>query len=898
MAKLYRRLRALLRPGHARELAEEMRFHLEQKQAEGLSPEAAARAFGDDLRLREQSREAWGWLWLEGLARDARLAGRMMRRSPGFAAVAVLTLAVGIGGNLAVFSMVDAVALQPLAVPQPQQLVRMDWTSHAWSAPRDWGSDYTDAHGQDISTYFPYPLLEQWQRDSPTLQGVAAYRPLPRLDVSYGGRAEPAQGSLVSGGYQQVLGLRPALGRGITDSDMAAGAAPVAVLTYAYWKRRFAGDPKVVGRTMGVNHMATTIIGVEPQGFDGVEKSRAPEVLLPMSLVQSAMMHGMLNHPPQLSDRQYWFAEIFGRLRDGVSVETARANLEVGFRRLVASLPPDASNHGDVPRLLLYSARSGVINAGVELEVPMLVLFALTALVMLIVCANLANLLLARTAARRQELAIRVAIGAGRGALVRQQLTESLGLAVVGAMLGLPLGVAAAAGIVQRYLPPGIAYQPGWDANMMAAAAVLAVLAAVGMGLAPAVRATRRAPQPGLGRHARAGGSGLRLGEGLLAAQMALCLLVLSGAGLLLRTVQKYQTAPTGIDGRQITLIQLNAAMEGYSGAGLSGFYQRTLERLAHLPGVSAATAMTIAPGGTTGSSTRSLGTTSAATGNANPRTFLSAVAPGFFSTYGIPLLAGRDFNAGDDASATPVAIVNRAMAARFTGLPLGQKLYNRDGHTVQTVEVIGVAADSAYEGIGQPSQPVVYVPYGQRLETLGTLTFAVKSGENGSALAEEVRGAVAAEDAQVPILRIETQAAAEAENYTAQMMLAGMAAILGGLTLLLAALGLYGLMAYSVTRRTREMGVRIAMGASPRQVERLVLGHSVVLVLWGAAVGLPLAWLAGRGLKSLLFGVSPADPATWAGATLFLLVVALAAAWWPARRAARVDPVVALRCE
>ncbi len=882
-----------------RERQAELEAYLEEEaaanQARGMDAHqaraAAMRKLGNETLVLERIYRANSIGWLDTLGRDLRYAARLLRRSPGFTTVAVLSLALGIGGNLAVLGMMEAVMRRPLPVGQAGQLIRMDWTAHQWEAQPGWGTSFTDNQGREINTSFPYPMFEQWRRQNQTLSGLAAFRPLTHVDVFADGHAEPGKGTLVSGSYQQVLGLRPRLGRGISEADLALNAPPVVVLGYDYWQSRWGGEAGVVGRTIQVNHLPVTVVGVEAEGFHGLEVGFTPDVYLPMSLVERGVMQGWKS-PPQLSDNSYWWVEVVGRLRKGVSREQARADLGVGFEQMVKALPVKATDHGDWPVLLAESAAHGVNNLGEDFTLPMLILLALTGLVMLIVCINLANLLLARTAARQGELAVRLAIGAGRPALVRQLLTESLLLATLGAGASLPVGVWALRGIVQVFVPPEMDIRPGLDGVVLAAAAGLALVAGMIMGLIPAWRATRvkRAGSLASGGRARTGRN--RMGEALLVAQMALCLLVISGAGLFQRTLHNLQAADLGLDARQVTVFEMDAPLEGYSGARLATFYQQVLDKLRALPGVSAATETDIVPGSTSLSTTHDLGIKAGKSAQRNPVTYIAKITPGYFDAYRIGVVEGRDLNSRDTADAPGVVVINRTMARRFQGYPVGQQLYDRE--TGEGKTVVGVVADAAYHGVRDLEVPVVYYPLSQKPSS--SVYFAVRSAMPPAALNRTLRGAVAAVDPEVPMYSVQSQAEAMRDSYDAQILMAGLTSLLGGLALLLAAVGLYGLMAYNVTRRTREIGVRVALGASRGSVLGMVLRQSLRLAGIGVLLGLPLAWFAGRALTSLLYKVSPADPWAFGGAIIFLTAVAVGAAWWPARRAALVDPMTALR--
>lgn len=909
MTRIWRRMRGLLRPGRAAELEEEMRFHRERKQAdEGVSATAAERAFGNEWSLRERSREAWGWKWVEALGRDLRLGLRLVRRSPGFAAVAIVTLALGLGCNLAVFGLVDAVLLRALPVAHPEQLVQLDWAAQRWSPGHTWGSRFRDSQGREVTTVFSYRQFEQWAHAGGALSGALAFRPISELNVrrlqpGAAGLATSATGTLVSGNYAQVLGVRPALGRLIEPADMAAGAMPVAVLRYGYWLTQFGGERSAVGRTVEINQMPVKIVGVMAAGFQGLELGRVPDVFLPLEAIRTPLMASvtgqgswdgsLVTSPDYLNDPRTWFVEVVARHQPGASLAQVRAQLSVSFANATTAIPQGRRVvKSDRPVLVAASAASGINNLKKTFAVPLDMLAALTGLILLIVCVNLASLLLARAAARKQELAIRIAIGAGRAALLRQLLAEAFVLAGLGAMVSVPIGLAAARALERFALPPTFGAAVHLDLNTLAVAAAMAVAAALLMGVIPSWQATRRAKPAQQVRRPR-------WGAGLIVAQIALCLAVVTGAALFGRTLYNFRTVPTGLDAHSVTMFFLDPQLAGYRSARLATFTDEVRSRLLALPGVEAVAASGDVPGAQNNDSTNDISTTPSPAPGTTPQTSYNVVTPGFFATYRLPLVAGRDFTAADDAAAPPVAIVNQAMARRFTGLPVGQKLYwlSRGGQ-YQTLTVIGVAGDSVYNGVRVSSTPVLYIPFAQQFANAYALTFEARSALPLGALAPALRQAVASVDPNVPVLHLMTQQEAMAETYRAQTTMAALALPLAGLALLLAAIGLYGLLAFQVARRTHEIGTRMALGASRGRVLAMVLRQALGLAALGALCGLPLAWLAGRAAGSLLFGVGPADPATWAGAVVLLLAVAAAAAALPARRAASVDAAVALRQE
>jgi predicted permease len=891
--RLMRRLRHLLHAGRQRELAEEMRFHQEMLAAAG-EPE---RRFGNELLLRERSREAWGWMWLTALGRDLRYALRMLRRAPVFALVAVLSLAIGIAANASVYSLVDAVSLRWLPVRDPGRLITLYWAAHRWRPDSSHSTaDFHDASGRLVDTSFSYPQWQQWRKDGAAVVELAGFLNLSRLDVSSGGAAERVAGMMVSGNFDAVVGLTPALGRGINAGDNRPGAPLVAEISYGYWRSQLGGDPQVLGRILQINGLPATVVGVAPRAFTGLEAGFSAAVMVPLGAVTGPLGQRVLSHPPSLADGNYWWLEMIGRLRPGASVGEARAALRLSFDQAAAGMRQDAEAGKEKPELLVAPAGRG-IDANLRNLAPLLLLLrCFVGLVLLIAVVNLANLLIARTAARGGELALRMAIGAGRSAIARQLCAEALVLAALGGALALPLALLAQ-GWVASAFPMTLAL--GLDARVLAFTALVALGAGAVLGLATAWRASRSARQPALQSAAAAGApgeapAGRRLARTLMMAQLAFCLLVLAGAGLFLRTLRNLQAVDTGFNARQLVLFDIAPGTDGFRGAQLGDLYASLLARLRALPGVSAAAACSKVPGGPGRDSSSGIAVSAAAAHARNPRTYTETVSPGFFATYHLPLRAGRDFSPADSASAEPVAIVNETMARRFPDGALGHNLY----WGARVLRVVGVAADASYRGVQEGAVPIVYTPVAQQLDSATALSFVLRSPLAAAALAPAIRAAVAELSPSVPVTGLETQQEAMAATYLAQDLLAGFCGGLAVVVLLLAAIGLYGLVAFAVVRRTREFGIRIALGATRADVGRLILSETLRIVAIGAGAGLGLALAAGQALQSLLFEVSPRDPLTLGAAVAFLALIALAAAALPARRAMRLSPLTALREE
>ena len=889
--RLLRRLRHLLHTGRRRELTEEMRFHQEMLARDGAPP---AR-FGNDLLLRERSRDAWGWLWLSACLRDLRYALRMLRRAPVFALVAILSLAIGIAANTCVYSLVDAVSLRWLPVRDPGRLVTLYWAAHRWRPDSSHSTaDFHDAAGRLVDTTFSYPQWRQWRAAAASVVELAGFQNLTRLDVSTGGAAQRVSGMMVSGNFDAVVGLTPVLGRGINPDDNRPGTPLVAEVSYGFWRSQLGADPHVLGRAIRINGLPAVIVGVAPRAFTGLEAGYTAAVIVPVGAMTGPLGQRALAHPPSLSDANSWWIEMIGRLRPGATLEQARAALRLSFDEAAAGLPQDAAVGNEKPELLVVPAGRG-IDANLRNLAPLLLLLrCFVGLVLLIVVVNLANLLIARTAARQGELALRMAIGAGRAAIARQLCAEALLLAALGGAIALPLAALAQQWVAAAF---PLEFALGLDARVLAFTALVALAAGVALGLATAWRAGRAGPQPSLQAAGTAGVPGAapanrRLAGILMMAQLAFCLLVLAGAGLFLRTLRNLQSVDTGFNPRHLVLFDIAPGSDGFRGAQLGGFYAGLLARLRALPGVTAASACSKIPGGPGRDSSSDIALTAAAVHTRNPRTYTVTVAPGFFAAYHLPLRAGRDFSLADGAGAAPVAIVNETLARRFPNGALGHDLY----WGARVLRVVGVAADASYHGVQDGYVPVVYTPVAQQLDSVPSLSFVLRSQLSAAALAPAIRGAVADLSPGVPVTNLETQQQAMAATYQAQNLLARFCGGLALVVLLLAAIGLYGLVAFAVVRRTREFGIRIALGATRAAVARLILRETLRIVAIGAAAGLALALVAGQALQSLLFQVSPRDPLTLGAAAAFLALIALLAAALPARRAMRLSPLAALR--
>jgi len=892
LAMLRSFLGALLRRRRLeRDMDSELRFHLEARAddlvAAGLDRadalRRARRELGDPLRWKEQGREARGLRLVDQLGADVRYGVRWLRRSPAFATAAVVSIAVGIGANTAIFSLVNAVLLRLMPVHDPTSLVLL---ARSDDRPRRASS-------------FPYPFYGQLQ-DAHTLEAVIC-RAGFESNIEAGATAERLSGELVSGNYFEVLGVRPHLGRLFTaEDDRAPGGHPLVVLSYAYWQRRFGGDPLIVGQTIRVNAHPMTIIGVTPPGFLGIDLGASPDIRVPV-----VMQAEMLVSPSRLENPREWWLEIIGRLKPGVSREAAEQELDLSFQRFSALSARDSPQDR---RLIVLDGSRGVPNLQNRFARPLLVLSGLAMAVLLLVCLNVANLMLARSAARRRELSMRVALGASRGRVVAQLLVEALLIAVTGGALGLVLARWAAQGLASIALPPpaGLRLEVPMDMRVLAFATTLSVATGLVCGLSSALSTRRTNLVAALSNEGRPVTAGRLLGRKLVvAAQIALSFTLLVGAGLFARTLANLRDLDFGFDTGHLLLLRLDPTLSGYDQAQLVAFYDEVTERVATLPGVrSASLAVTPLLARSSWGSGLTLDT---GVHDDRPGPERNAVGPGYFSTVGTPIVAGREFRTADIASGSRVAVVNESFARRyFGGQALGRRIGPGGPQGSADFTIVGVARDGKYAEVRENAAPFWYVPY-QQLEQLGQSdtavrirrgiwTLHVRTIGNPEAVAADVRRAVGAIDKRVTVFGMRTMQQQISDQLVFERLLAELAAGFATIAVLLAALGLYGVTAYDTTARTREIGVRVAVGATPRAILAMILRQTTTLIVLGLTGGLMLA-VAGVGyLRSLLFGLQPTDPVVMVSAALIVVTVTAVATWVPARRATRIDPLTALQ--
>ncbi|MBI4473691.1 MAG: ABC transporter permease, partial [Acidobacteria bacterium] len=728
-----------------------------------------------------------------------------------------------------------------------------------------------------LASSFSYPAYQYLRDRATTISGLICFGGPQTVNVGIPGRAESATALLVSGNYFRGLGVQAALGRTIAPNDDRPGeAASVAMVSYGFWQRALGADSSVLGKTIAMNGLPVTIVGVTPREFQTINPDWHVDLMVPM-----AMQPVVTGGGDVLQNSRYWSFLVFGRLKPGATEEQARVEADTLLRQAILADPPDMAY--DLPKVTLEPSGSGFRSF--DAMSPALLMLAVVGLILLIACANIAGLLLARATARRREIGTRLSLGAPRGRLIRQLITESLLLSVFGGIIG----VAAAFAMSSSPQLP--------DFRVLAFSAALSIVTGIIFGLAPAVQATRVELLTMLKQTSGSSGrsSRFRSGKALVALQVALSLILLIGAGLFLRTLFNLKTQSFGFQPDNLLVFRMNPSLNGYKDDRLMNFYEAAVKGIQSLPGVESAS---ISRWGilTFASSGERVCFPGGGRGGASTH----PIAPRYFATMRIPLLTGRDVDFRDRQNAPRVVLVNEAFAKRFYGgaNPVGRSFRIPCSETEQgnDVEIIGMAADTKYFSIRAPAAPAVYIPYRQGSERW--MTFAVRATEDPAALLPSIRDTLASLDPNLPIYDVGTQMDWIDRNVAQERRFAVLLALFGAIAILLACSGIYGTLAYLANRRTSEIGVRMALGAGRQHVIRMVVGESLVPVLIGVVLGLGGAFALTRLVRSMLFGVQPTDPATMILAALFLLLTAAFAAFLPARRASRIDPIAALRYE
>lgn len=874
-------------------LAEDLRDHLERQTEEniarGMTPEDARRqailALGNPTLIEEDTRAVWTLTWVENFAQDFGYALRFLRGSAAFTAVAVLSLALGIGANTAVFSLLDAVLLRSLPIRSPDRVVLLI------QAANEEGS-------------WTNPLWEQLRAHPDLFAGTAAWG-VRRLNLAHGGESRLANGILISGRFFDVLGVTALVGRTFTaDDDQRGGgsAGPVAVISYRFWQQYFGGDADVLGRPVWLDDRAFTVIGVTPPAFTGLDLGTAYDVAIPLG--DEPVLSG---DKGTLDARGYFWLNILARLKPGQSIAAASAAFRgIQPQMRAATLPgwrtADLKDYLREP-FEVVPATSGPSFLRGRYEKPLIALMVIVALVLLIACANVASVLLARAAARRHEMGVRLALGASRGRLLRQLLTESAVLSIISATLGLLFAHWGSALLVRQISMQSrsVFLDLSPDGRVLTFTAAIAIATALLFGTAPALRASAVAPNRALKQDGR-GTARDRRGvlHTLVIAQVAMSLVLLVGAGLFVRTFTALTRVPLGFDQDRVLVLALDARGSHTSADGREALFERIREAAAGVPGVAGASLSIVTPvsGSQWGMTIENPPGLSLPEDARDVR--LNQISAGWFTTYGTALVAGRDFDAHDRVGAPPVAIVNQAFARKFfpSTTVLGRSIREvaRPGQQTPALRIVGVVRDAVYASVRERPTPTLYYPLAQS-EALGaSMELSVRAAQGAPASLERTVGAaVSGVDSTVSFTEHLLSSQIE-QSLAQQRIVAMLSAFFGGLALLLAGVGLYGVMAYTVSQRRREIAIRVALGASPASGVNRILIRVVVLLGLGIAAGSALSLWASRFVTSLLFGLPPHDPTTLAGSALILLAIGVAAAWLPARRAAHIDPAQVLR--
>jgi predicted permease len=918
---LYRFRGLFRRTAVENELNDELRFHfdrlVERHIQAGLPPEEAQRRvrlqFGGVDQIREECRDARGTQFVEALTQDFRFNLHMLRKSPGFTAIAVLTLALGIGANTAIFSVLESVLLRSLPVRHPQQLVVL-------TDPDQHGVNFGSQSGP--RSQLAYSEFEYLRDHNEVFSGMfAADSSLQELEVTLGdsvtrgGEKQQARIKLVSGGYFITRGLQPAAGRFFgTEVDRARGDSPIAVVSYPFWKQRYNLNPSILGMRIKVHNTSFEVIGVAPPGFFGETVGELPDVWVPMTM-QGAVYPGMdyLSPSPQGIINEYEWLQVLGRLKPGISLAQANAAMNVQFTRALTTAAGNRmteeqrqGNFGQHLELQPGGRGASTLRSG--FGKPLQFLMALVALVLLIACANVANLLLARGAARQKEFAMRLAVGAGRYRLIRQLLTESLLLAMLGAAAGLLLAYWADRLLLRMVSNGGAASVPldiHPDLRVLAFTLGVTVLTAILFGLIPSLLLTRLDLSPILKSTSQnlksdSRGSRLPAGKVLVVAQVAVSLILLVAAGMFVHSLTKLSEVHLGYNRENLILFRVDAAATGFTGPEKVRLYQNLLERIAALPGVRG-----VAASGNGLFLHSESGDPIWVEGyNAKPgetlNTRMDHVGPHYFSTVGIPILMGREIDAEDSGTGLRAAVINQSFAQRFfpNTNPIGKRVRDTYPGNPTDAEVVGVVADAKYNNLREKSVERLYVPLFNPMWEQNRPAFEVRTFADPASVSDSIHKAVQAVNPSIPPIEIRTMSGLVDDSVQTDRFIKQLSEAFGILAMVLAAIGLYGVMAYTVARRTREIGIRLALGAEPGRIRRQVLKETLLLVLIGIPIGIPIALVGAYLVRSMLFGLGVADPYTLALATMLLIATALLAGLLPARRASQVDPMVALRYE
>lgn len=821
---------------------------------------------------------------MDDVLQDVRYALRALRSSPGFAAIAILSLALGIGANTAIFSLINAVILKTLPVSHPEQLVQLVMTT-------------------EYGTTFTNPIWEQVRDRQNVFSGAFAYSPI-QLNLAGGGEVRNANASWVSGDFFSTLGVEPIFGRTFTAADDKRGCPAIAVLSHDFWQREYGGAADVFERRLTLNSHPVRIVGVAPPGFNGVQVGEAVEIYLPLCAEGT-----LVRENSALDKRANWWLWIFARLKPGIGEQQALARMntlapQIFAATMPAGYPPEAQKFHLDRRFRLLPGASGYSSIRHDYTAALYTLMAAVGVVLLIACANVANLLISRASARRKEIAIRMAIGAGRARLIRQLLTESLLLSSMGAVLGI-LFAEWASRMLVRFLDTSnatVVLDLSIDLRVLAFTMGVAVATGILFGLAPAWQGVHVDPHTAMKANARGmveSHARFGLGKVLVTVQVALSLVLLVGAGLMLKTFAKLATLDTGFDKNQVLLIRVDPRYASVPLDRRLPLYQELQQRLGAIPGVRSASFADITP--ISGSFSNQIVHVEGYVPKSRKDlvVWTNSISPGFFATMETPLIAGRDFNEHDTLHSPLVAVINESMASKFFGSPLravGKTFRNGWNEISPPIQIIGVVKDTKYTSLRAEGEAIAYYPLSQ-LPPMRWANFVLRANGPAASLIPSVKAAVSEVNHDIS-LQFRTLALQVDESLGRERLLATLSGFFGALALALAAIGLYGVMSYNVARRRNEIGIRMALGAERARVLGMVLGEVAILIVAGLGVGLAVAVSSTRLLASFLYRLEPNDPTTLVTACVVLAVSAVVAGLLPARRAAKLDPMTALREE
>jgi len=893
-------------------LREEMELHLAEKAAElesdGMTAEdaraEARRRFGNVGLKREESREIWMTRFLSELGQDIRYGFRTMAANKAFSALAVLSLALGIGANTTIYSFMESVLLRSLPVADPDSLVVLNWHSRPpQNASKQWvhvmhglqGLFWPGDRGTMVGGIFPYPAFETLREDNPVFSTLFGYLNGHNKVLAIRGQATSTGTEYVTGDYFRGLAVSPAAGRLINSEDDRPGAAAVAVISFATSQQRFGGPSSAIGQPVLVDSIPFTVIGVAPPEFFGVDPAAAPDLYLPLhtSLLVDGARAGRM-----FSDPNFYWIEMMGRLRPGVSIAQAQAALAPRFHQWVATTAATDGERAKLPVLTLNPGAAGLGSLRRQYSKPLYVLLTMVGLILAIACANIANLLLARASARRREIAVRLSLGAGRFRVVRQLLTESVMLASLGGAFGFLFAIWGVRSLTVL-LANGrenftLHAELNW--NVLLATAALSVVCGLLFGLAPAIQSTRPDVLPAL-NNVRGGAPRRRAQHVLVVAQIAISFVILMAAGLFVRTLNKLHSVQLGYARDNILLFSLNARQAGHRDPEMTTFYADLRKRFESIPGVSSATLsqssiINAARAGQAISGPMKIGAVTIADAR------VLATGSRFLTTMQIPILAGREIDDRDQPGSRPVAVISERLARMYfeNENPVGQRIALPEER--RDLEIVGVSANLRYGGLKNEEESAMTVFVAVSQFSSDRMTYALRTTGDPLRFVQSVNEIVRQADSRIPVTNVVTQAAEIDRTISQEVTFAKLCTGFAVLALLTACVGLYGTMSYSVARQVGEIGIRMALGAQRAGVIWMVLRRVLVLAAVGLAISVPAALIASRVVKSFLFETQPNDPGTLALAGLVLLIAAIAAGYAPARRASRIDPLVALRNE